>query len=82
MAFSSRTHWDQTPNELARRIAELRRAGEPILDLTESNPSRAPRRFATSPILEAGGRPARSSPGRTPAARGSARAQAPRITSS
>jgi alanine-synthesizing transaminase len=39
MAFSSRTHWDQTPNELARRIAELRRAGEPILDLTESNPT-------------------------------------------
>ena len=39
--FSSRFHWDFHPNRLARALAEKRRAGEPLLDLTQSNPTRA-----------------------------------------
>ena len=39
--FSSRFHWDLAPNDLARLLAEKRRAGAHILDLTESNPTRA-----------------------------------------
>jgi alanine-synthesizing transaminase len=39
--FSSRFHWDPTPNRLTRLLAEKRRAGTPVLDLTESNPTRA-----------------------------------------
>ncbi|HUP05011.1 MAG TPA: pyridoxal phosphate-dependent aminotransferase [Bryobacteraceae bacterium] len=39
--FSSRLQWDLRPNRIARALAELRRAGAPILDLTESNPTRA-----------------------------------------
>src|SRR5581483_3048460 len=39
--FSSRFHWDPRPNRLTTLLAEKRRAGAPILDLTESNPTRA-----------------------------------------
>jgi hypothetical protein len=39
--FSSRFHWDLHPNRLARALAEKRRAGARLLDLTESNPTRA-----------------------------------------
>jgi hypothetical protein len=39
--FSSRFHWDFHPNRLARALAEKRRAGERLLDLTQSNPTRA-----------------------------------------
>ncbi len=39
--FSSRFHWDLAPNRLARLLEEKRRAGAAILDLTESNPTRA-----------------------------------------
>ena len=39
--FSSRFHWDFRPNRLARALAEKRRAGERLLDLTQSNPTRA-----------------------------------------
>ena len=39
--FSARFHWDVRPNRLARALAEKRRAGERLLDLTESNPTRA-----------------------------------------
>ncbi|HLY18112.1 MAG TPA: pyridoxal phosphate-dependent aminotransferase [Bryobacteraceae bacterium] len=39
--FSSRFHWDLAPNRLARLLAEKRRLGARILDLTESNPTRA-----------------------------------------
>jgi hypothetical protein len=38
--FSSRTAWEVTPNELTRRIEARRQAGLPLLDLTESNPTR------------------------------------------
>ncbi len=39
--FSSRFHWDLRPNRLAQAVAERRRNGARILDLTESNPTRA-----------------------------------------
>lgn len=39
--FSSRFHWDLVPNRLARLLAEKRAAGRAVLDLTESNPTRA-----------------------------------------
>ena len=39
--FSERTRWDLRPNRLAERLAARRAAGARILDLTESNPTRA-----------------------------------------
>jgi len=39
--FSSRIAWDARPNRLARLLAAKRSAGAEILDLTESNPTRA-----------------------------------------
>ena len=39
--FSSRLDWHLTPNRLATALDEKRRAGVDVLDLTESNPTRA-----------------------------------------
>lgn len=39
--FSSRIKWDLTANRLAGLLAAKRAAGQPILDLTEANPTRA-----------------------------------------
>ena len=39
--FSSRFHWDFRPNRVTDLLAAKRRAGACILDLTESNPTRA-----------------------------------------
>jgi aspartate/methionine/tyrosine aminotransferase len=39
--FSSRFHWDPSPNRLTRVLRELRGAGVTVLDLTESNPTHA-----------------------------------------
>jgi len=39
--FSSRFHWDFRPNRLTELLAEKRRQGAAVLDLTESNPTRA-----------------------------------------
>lgn len=39
--YSSRFHWDSAPNRLSRLVAEKRRAGVRILDLTQSNPTHA-----------------------------------------
>jgi aspartate/methionine/tyrosine aminotransferase len=39
--FSSRFRWDLQPNRLTELLAAKRRAGVRILDLTESNPTRA-----------------------------------------
>src|ERR1035438_5005054 len=39
--FSSRFHWDFRPNRLTQLLAEKRRQGASVLDLTESNPTRA-----------------------------------------
>jgi aspartate/methionine/tyrosine aminotransferase len=38
--FSSRTNWSLTPNRLAELLRERRASGLPIVDLTESNPTR------------------------------------------
>jgi len=38
--FSSRTNWSLTPNRLSQLLRERRERGLPILDLTESNPTR------------------------------------------
>jgi aspartate/methionine/tyrosine aminotransferase len=39
--FSERTRWDLRPNRLAERLAAKRASGARVLDLTESNPTRA-----------------------------------------
>ena len=39
--FSARTRWNLQPNRLAARLAAKRAAGARLLDLTESNPTRA-----------------------------------------
>jgi alanine-synthesizing transaminase len=39
--FSARTRWDLTPNRLAEAVARAREASRPLLDLTETNPTRA-----------------------------------------
>src|SRR5215467_2010235 len=43
--FSERTRWDRGENALARALAERRRSGAPVLDLTESNPTAAGFRY-------------------------------------
>jgi alanine-synthesizing transaminase len=44
--FSSRFHWDVRPNRLAQLMEIKRREGARILDLTESNPTRAGLRYS------------------------------------
>jgi aspartate/methionine/tyrosine aminotransferase len=51
--FSSRTNWPLTLNRLSRAIEEVRRRGLPLLDLTESNPTRCGFAFDAHAILEA-----------------------------
>jgi alanine-synthesizing transaminase len=43
--FSKRFHWDFRPNRITELLAEKRRAGARILDLTESNPTHAGLRY-------------------------------------
>ena len=38
--FARRASWDLSQNDLSRRLDARRAAGLPILDLTESNPTR------------------------------------------
>jgi aspartate/methionine/tyrosine aminotransferase len=40
MAFSGRTAWNLSANAFAARLETAREAGKPLLDLTESNPTR------------------------------------------
>jgi aspartate/methionine/tyrosine aminotransferase len=49
--FSSRTHWNLTPNRLAALAQGKRVSGRPLLDLTETNPTRAGLQ-APSQVLE------------------------------
>ena len=51
--FSSRLQWDLRPNRLSVLLDARRRAGAPILDLTESNPTRAGFLYPGPQILEA-----------------------------
>jgi hypothetical protein len=39
--FSARTRWDRTPNRLASALAEAKASRREVIDLTESNPTRA-----------------------------------------
>jgi aspartate/methionine/tyrosine aminotransferase len=50
--FSSRLKWDLHPNPLSVLLAEKRRSTEDILDLTESNPTRAGIKYPDRAILE------------------------------
>ena len=51
--FSSRLHWDLRPNRLAEALGAKRRQGAEILDLTESNPTRAGLEYPAEEILAA-----------------------------
>jgi aspartate/methionine/tyrosine aminotransferase len=51
--FSSRLQWDLRPNRLSVLLDAKRRAGAPVLDLTESNPTRAGFLYPGAQILEA-----------------------------
>jgi alanine-synthesizing transaminase len=51
--FSSRLHWDLRPNRLAQALDAKHRAGAKILDLTESNPTRAGLAYPSKEILGA-----------------------------
>jgi aspartate/methionine/tyrosine aminotransferase len=51
--FSSRLQWDLRPNRIAIALEAKRRADSPILDLTESNPTRAGFVYPATEIAEA-----------------------------
>jgi alanine-synthesizing transaminase len=51
--FASRTEWPQVPNRLSQVLEERRRQALPILDLTESNPTRCGFKFDSDAILAA-----------------------------
>ena len=51
--FSSRLQWDSQPNTLSILLAETRRSGAVILDLTESNPTRAGFNYPGEELLAA-----------------------------
>jgi alanine-synthesizing transaminase len=51
--FASRTNWRFEPNRLTQTIEERRRKGLPILDLTESNPTRCGFDYDAQRILAA-----------------------------
>jgi aspartate/methionine/tyrosine aminotransferase len=56
-AFSARTDLDRTTHELASALAKRRGSGAEVLDLTESNPTRAQIPYAARDILQALARP-------------------------
>jgi aspartate/methionine/tyrosine aminotransferase len=58
MVFSSRSSVDLSPNPLAVALARARAAGREVLDLTESNPTRAGLPYAREAILAALAQPA------------------------
>src|SRR5204862_7458394 len=72
--FSSRLHWDLRPNHLARALDARRRSGAQILDLTQSNPTRAGLSYPVEEIMGAFSDPRalvyEPAPARLPAARG------------
>jgi len=50
--FSQRTGWPQEPNRYATAVAEHRRSGRELFDLTESNPTRCGLRYPGLEILK------------------------------
>ncbi|MEI9814389.1 MAG: hypothetical protein WDO18_17885 [Acidobacteriota bacterium] len=58
MKFSQRLQWQSPPNRLSQVVAEKRAAGSPVLDITESNPTRARLSYPPdllAPLASAGG---------------------------
>jgi alanine-synthesizing transaminase len=53
LRFAARTDWDLEPNRLAAARERRARSGAPILDLTESNPTRCGFRYPGHEILAA-----------------------------
>jgi aspartate/methionine/tyrosine aminotransferase len=51
--FASRTDWPFTPNRLSQELEERRRRGLPVIDLTESNPTRCGFAYESMEILGA-----------------------------
>jgi aspartate/methionine/tyrosine aminotransferase len=51
--FSDRTNWKLTRNRLTEALEEVRACGEPILDLTLSNPTQAGLNYDEAAILQA-----------------------------
>ena len=49
--FSDRLNWGQRPNRISRLLAEKRQAGIRVLNLTESNPTRAGLAYPEAEIL-------------------------------
>ena len=50
--FSKRTNWETQPNPLSQSLSKLRKKGETVFDLTESNPTRCGFQYLNSKILE------------------------------
>ncbi|MBI2095461.1 MAG: pyridoxal phosphate-dependent aminotransferase [Candidatus Omnitrophica bacterium] len=57
MKFSRRTEWPETGNALTRLLGEKLGRGEPVIDLTETNPTRCGFDFLDPEILGPLGRP-------------------------
>lgn len=55
--FSNRLDWDAPVNALGLLLAEKRARGEPLIDLTQSNPTRVDLAYPVAAILEALARP-------------------------
>ncbi|HEV2691224.1 MAG TPA: hypothetical protein VGV35_21855, partial [Bryobacteraceae bacterium] len=51
--FAQRTDWHLTPNRWSQALEEHRRRGLPLLDLTESNPTRCGFTYDAPQILDA-----------------------------
>jgi aspartate/methionine/tyrosine aminotransferase len=51
--FSHRSHFDLSPNRIAGALSTARASGRPLLDLTESNPTRANLRYDRATIVAA-----------------------------
>src|SRR3989338_6611366 len=49
--FSKRTQWPLQPNRLTVLLEKTRKSGKPILDLTESNPTRCGFRYLSQEVL-------------------------------
>ena len=51
--FNPRTNWPTAPSKLSARLQQMRRDGAPVLDLTESNPTRCGFAYDAETILSA-----------------------------
>ncbi len=58
VTFSRRTAWDRQPNPLAQALDARRRAGAPVVELTESNPTRCGFAYPAAELLSALSEPA------------------------